>query len=136
MSSLAEVRLSNLFKKFPSGIQALKNLSLEIDDKEFLVLLGPSGCGKTTALRSIAGLETLDSGEIYIGDELVNDIPPKERDTAMVFQSYGLFPHMTVAENIAYGWRYRELKKAEIKKNKMVGRSFKHVIQKTPYELG
>lgn len=83
---------------------------------ELLTLLGPSGCGKSTTCRMIAGLEILNSGEIYLGDRLINNLPANKRDTAMVFQSYGLFPHMTVAENIAYGWRYRKMGKKEVNK--------------------
>jgi len=110
---MAEVRLSNLVKRFGS-VTAVDNLNLKVEDKEFIVLLGPSGCGKTTALRCIAGLETPDGGEIYIGDELVNDIPPKERDIAMVFQSYALYPHMTVFNNLAFPLKMRKYSKSEI----------------------
>jgi multiple sugar transport system ATP-binding protein len=92
---LARVFVENLVKRFGSVI-AVNNLSLEVKDKEFVVLLGPSGCGKTTTLRCIAGLETPDSGNIYIGDALVNDLPPKDRDIAMVFQSYALYPHILI----------------------------------------
>ncbi|MEM1986497.1 MAG: ABC transporter ATP-binding protein [Nitrososphaeria archaeon] len=112
---MARVLIKNLVKRFGSTL-AVNNLNLEIKDKEFVVLLGPSGCGKTTTLRCIAGLETPDSGEIYIGDTLVNDLPPKDRDIAMVFQSYALYPHMTVYDNIAFPLKIRKLPKSEIDK--------------------
>jgi len=97
---VARVRLINLTKRF-GEVKAVDNLNLEAKDKEFVVLLGPSGCGKTTTLRCIAGLEPPDEGEIYIGDRLVNDLDPKDRNVAMVFQSYALYPHMTVFKNLA-----------------------------------
>jgi multiple sugar transport system ATP-binding protein len=112
---MVNIRLINLTKKF-GATAALNNLNLEVKDKEFLVLLGPSGCGKTTALRCIAGLETPDSGEIYIGDNLVNDIPPKDRDIAMVFQSYALYPHMTVYDNLAFPLKMRKMARQEIER--------------------
>jgi multiple sugar transport system ATP-binding protein len=112
---LARVFVENLLKRFGSVI-AVNNLSLEVKDKEFIVFLGPSGCGKTTTLRCIAGLETPDSGNIYIGDALVNDLPPKDRDIAMVFQSYALYPHMSVFDNIAFPLKMRKMPKDEIKK--------------------
>ncbi|WP_455367518.1 ABC transporter ATP-binding protein [[Eubacterium] cellulosolvens] len=110
---MARVRLSNLVKRF-GETTAVDNLSIAVEDKEFLVLLGPSGCGKTTALRCIAGLETPDSGEIYIGDDMVNEVPPKDRDIAMVFQSYALYPHMTVYNNLAFPLKMRKTPKSEI----------------------
>jgi multiple sugar transport system ATP-binding protein len=110
---LARVRLKNLTKRF-GDVVAVNDVSLEVEDKEFLVLLGPSGCGKTTTLRCIAGLETPDEGEIYIGDTLVNDLPPKDRDVAMVFQSYALYPHMKVFDNIAFPLKMRKVPKSEI----------------------
>ncbi|MGQ9698949.1 MAG: ABC transporter ATP-binding protein, partial [Armatimonadota bacterium] len=103
---MAGVTLRNLTKAFKNVI-AVKNVNLEIRDKEFLVLVGPSGCGKTTALRMIAGLEEVTEGEIYIGDRLVNDVSPKDRDIAMVFQNYALYPHMTVYDNMAFGLRLK-----------------------------
>jgi len=105
--------LQNLTKSF-GDVAAVKDLTIEARDKEFLVLLGPSGCGKTTALRCIAGLETPSSGNIYIGDRLVNDLPPKDRDIAMVFQSYALYPHMSVYDNLAFPLRMRQTPKEEI----------------------
>src|SRR5947209_11741217 len=106
---MAGVALKNLTKSF-NKITAVNSISLDILDKEFMVLVGPSGCGKTTALRMIAGLEESTGGEIYIGDRLVNDVSPKDRDIAMVFQNYALYPHMTVYENMAFGLKLRMLK--------------------------
>ena len=116
MESMAHVILKNVSKIFSGNVIAVDNISLEIKDKEFLVLVGPSGCGKSTALRMIAGLEEISSGEIYIGDRLVNDVPPKDRDIAMVFQNYALYPHMTVRNNMAFGLKLRKFPKAEIDK--------------------
>ena len=110
---MARVLIKNLTKRFGSVV-AVNDLTLDADDKEFMVLLGPSGCGKTTALRCIAGLETPEEGEIYIGDVLVNALPPKERDVAMVFQSYALYPHMTVYDNIAFPLKMRKYAKADM----------------------
>jgi multiple sugar transport system ATP-binding protein len=110
---MAGVRLENVFKKF-GNVTAVNDANLEIRDKEFLVLVGPSGCGKSTTLRMIAGLEEITSGKIYIGDTLVNDIPPKDRDIAMVFQNYALYPHMDVYNNMAFGLKLRKFPKDEI----------------------
>ncbi len=110
---MARVLLEHVNKCF-GNVFAVKDVSLEIEDQEFLVLLGPSGCGKTTTLRLIAGLEELTSGNIYIGKRLVNDVPPKDRDIAMVFQSYALYPHMSVYDNLAFGLKIRHLPKKEI----------------------
>jgi multiple sugar transport system ATP-binding protein len=107
---LAGVAFRNVSKVYGKDVLAVNNLNLEIQDKEFMVLVGPSGCGKTTALRMIAGLEEVTKGEIAIGDRVVNDVPPKDRDIAMVFQNYALYPHMTVYENIAFSLKLRELK--------------------------
>ena len=96
------------------GVVAVQQFSLEIADKEFIVLVGPSGCGKSTTLRMIAGLEDITSGELWIGDKLMNDVEPKDRDIAMVFQNYALYPHMTVRENIAFPLKLRKMDKAEI----------------------
>jgi multiple sugar transport system ATP-binding protein len=112
---LAKVVLKNISKRF-GDVVAVKDVSLEINDGEFLVLLGPSGCGKTTTLRCIAGLENPDEGEIYIGDQLVNNLTPKERNIAMVFQSYALYPHMKVYDNIGFPLKMRKIKKDEIDK--------------------
>lgn len=107
---MAGVAFRNISKVFGKDVKAVDNLNLEIKDKEFMVLVGPSGCGKTTALRMIAGLEEATDGDIMIGDVRVNDVPPKDRDIAMVFQNYALYPHMNVYDNIAFGLRLRELK--------------------------
>jgi len=111
---MANVTFKNVVKKFGDVI-AINNLNITIDDKEFLVLVGPSGCGKTTALRCLAGLEEITSGQILINDQVVNDVPPKDRDIAMVFQSYALYPHMSVFDNMAFGLKLRKMPKAEIK---------------------
>jgi multiple sugar transport system ATP-binding protein len=107
---LAGVSFRNVSKVFGKDVVAVDRLDLEVRDREFMVLVGPSGCGKTTALRMIAGLEEASSGDLMIGDTRVNDVPPKDRDIAMVFQNYALYPHMTVYENIAFGLKLRELK--------------------------
>jgi multiple sugar transport system ATP-binding protein len=112
---MANVTYQNITKQFGDVI-AVNDLNIEIEDKEFLVLVGPSGCGKTTALRLLAGLEDITSGEILIGDRVVNDVPPKDRDIAMVFQSYALYPHMTVFDNMAFGLKLRKTPKPEIKR--------------------
>src|SRR5438128_7805709 len=111
---MAQVALRNIVKTF-DRTPAVQGIDLDIADREFIVLVGPSGCGKSTTLRMIAGLEEATSGEIYIGDQLVNDVPPKDRDIAMVFQNYALYPHMTVFENMSFGLRLRKFPKAEIK---------------------
>jgi multiple sugar transport system ATP-binding protein len=110
---VANVILKNVVKEFKS-VTAVDRLSIEIHDREFAVLVGPSGCGKTTALRMIAGLEPVTSGEIFIGDRLVNDVEPKDRDIAMVFQNYALYPHMNVRDNLGFGLKMRKFPKAEI----------------------
>jgi multiple sugar transport system ATP-binding protein len=112
---MAEVRLSNLSKRYDNK-PVVDRINLTAEDREFLVLVGPSGCGKTTTLRMIAGLEDMDEGDIFIGDRLVNDVAPKDRDIAMVFQNYALYPHMNVYKNIAFGLKFRKLSKAEIDK--------------------
>ena len=111
---MANLRLRNVKKVYDGNVTAVQNFNLDIADKEFIVLVGPSGCGKSTTLRMVAGLETITEGEIYIGDKLVNQMPPKERDIAMVFQNYALYPHMTVYDNIGYGLRLRKLPKRVI----------------------
>ena len=110
---MAEVTYDHVTKQF-GDVKAVYDLSLEIKDKEFLVLVGPSGCGKTTALRLLAGLEEVTAGSIRIGERVVNDVAPKDRDIAMVFQSYALYPHMSVYDNMAFGLRLRKTPKAEI----------------------
>ncbi|HDP34596.1 MAG TPA: sn-glycerol-3-phosphate ABC transporter ATP-binding protein UgpC [Candidatus Hydrogenedentes bacterium] len=111
---MARVELKDLCKVYPGNVEAVKNANLVINDKEFVVLVGPSGCGKSTTLRMIAGLEEVTSGTIHIGDTLVNDVPPKNRDIAMVFQNYALYPHMTVYKNMAFGLILRKYPKKEI----------------------
>src|SRR6202012_3374671 len=104
---MPEISVERLTKVYAGGVKALDDLSLEVADGEFMVLVGPSGCGKSTALRSIAGLEEISGGIIAIGERVVNDLPPKDRDIAMVFQNYALYPHMTVADNLAFGLKLR-----------------------------
>jgi len=111
---MAQVALRNVVKTFDKT-PAVQGINLDIADREFIVLVGPSGCGKSTTLRMIAGLEEATAGEIYIGDQMVNDVPPKDRDIAMVFQNYALYPHMTVYENMSFGLRLKKFPKAEIK---------------------
>jgi len=113
---MASVSLKHIFKKYPGGVTAVSDFCLEIKDKEFIILVGPSGCGKSTTLRMIAGLEEITEGELFIGDRLVNDVAPKDRDIAMVFQNYALYPHMTVFENMAFGLKLRKTPKEEIKR--------------------
>jgi multiple sugar transport system ATP-binding protein len=112
---MAEVALQDVDKVYANGFHAVKDLTLEIEDGEFLVLVGPSGCGKTTALRMVAGLETITDGQISIGGRVVNDMTPKERDIAMVFQSYALYPHLSVADNIAFGLRLRRMPQSVVR---------------------
>src|SRR6476660_9393412 len=112
---MAEIAYDAVSKVYPDGTQAVHDLDLKIGDAELMVLVGPSGCGKTTALRMLAGLEEISDGEIRIGDQVVNDLTPKDRDIAMVFQSYALYPHMTVEDNLAFGLKLRKLPKKEIK---------------------
>ena len=113
---MASLSLKGIYKRYPGGVVAVSDFNLEIEDKEFLVLVGPSGCGKSTTLRMIAGLEEITEGELYIGDKVVNDIAPKDRDIAMVFQNYALYPHMTVFDNMAFGLKLRKTPKDEIKR--------------------
>jgi multiple sugar transport system ATP-binding protein len=113
---MASLSLSHINKTYPNGFEAVKDFNLEIADKEFIIFVGPSGCGKSTTLRMIAGLEEITSGELKIGDRVVNDVEPKDRDIAMVFQSYALYPHMTVYDNMAFSLKLRKVPKAEIDK--------------------
>lgn len=113
---MAELKLVNVKKVYDNKVVSVEDFNLEIRDKEFLVLVGPSGCGKSTTLRMIAGLEEISSGDLYIGDKRVNDVPPKDRNIAMVFQNYALYPHMDVYNNMAFGLKLRKFKKDEIKK--------------------
>jgi multiple sugar transport system ATP-binding protein len=111
---MATVELKNISKVFEGGVKAVDSANLTINDKEFVVLVGPSGCGKTTTLRMVAGLEEITSGELYIDGKMMNDVAPKDRDIAMVFQNYALYPHMTVYDNMAFGLKIRKYPKAEI----------------------
>ena len=112
---MASLSLKNITKTYSGGFTAVKDFNLDIEDKEFIIFVGPSGCGKSTTLRMIAGLEEISEGELYIGDKLMNDVVPKDRDIAMVFQNYALYPHMTVYENMAFGLKLRKVPKEEIK---------------------
>ena len=134
---MAKVTLENVSKIF-GEVEAVKGISLDVEDKEFLVLLGPSGCGKSTTLRMIAGLEELSEGNIYIGEKRVNDVPPRDRDIAMVFQDYALYPHMTVYQNMAFGLKLRKFPKAEINQRvkeaaEILG--IQNLLQRKPREL-
>ncbi|WP_026651522.1 ABC transporter ATP-binding protein [Butyrivibrio proteoclasticus] len=113
---MASLSLQHVTKVYPNGFEAVKDFNLEIEDKEFIIFVGPSGCGKSTTLRMIAGLEDISSGTLKIGDRVVNDVEPKDRDIAMVFQNYALYPHMTVYDNMAFGLKLRKVPKAEIDK--------------------
>lgn len=113
---MAGLELKNVVKKYPNGFVAVQDFNLKIADKEFVIFVGPSGCGKSTTLRMIAGLEEISTGELYIDDRLVNDVAPKDRDIAMVFQNYALYPHMSVYDNMAFGLKLRKMPKPEIDK--------------------
>jgi len=113
---MAEVSCRKVVKEYDGGVQAVKGIDLDIADHEFVVLVGPSGCGKSTTLRMIAGLEEITGGEIWIGGDVVNDVPPRDRDIAMVFQNYALYPHMSVFDNMAFGLKLRKFPKDEIKR--------------------
>ena len=111
---MASLSLSHINKVYPNGFEAVKDFNLEIEDKEFIIFVGPSGCGKSTTLRMIAGLEEISSGTLKIGDKVMNDVEPKDRDIAMVFQNYALYPHMTVYDNMAFGLKLRKVPKDQI----------------------
>ena len=113
---MASLSLKNICKVYPNGFEAVKDFNLEVEDQEFIIFVGPSGCGKSTTLRMIAGLEEISSGEFYIDGKLMNDVEPKDRDIAMVFQNYALYPHMTVFDNMAFGLKLRKVPKDEIKR--------------------
>ncbi|SKA95336.1 carbohydrate ABC transporter ATP-binding protein, CUT1 family [Caloramator quimbayensis] len=135
---MAKVLLKNIYKVYPGNVAAVKDVNLDIEDKEFVVLVGPSGCGKSTTLRMIAGLEEITSGELYIGDKLCNDVAPKDRDIAMVFQNYALYPHMTVYENMAFGLKLRKIPKDVIdKKVREAAKSLdiEHLLDRKPKAL-
>src|SRR3954467_8991009 len=113
---MANIQLKDVTKRYPDGFEAVKHMDLDIDDGEFMILVGPSGCGKSTALRMIAGLEDITEGEMVIGEQVVNDRAPKDRDIAMVFQNYALYPHMTVRDNMGFALKLAKVDKAEIDK--------------------
>ena len=113
---MASIKLKDIRKTYEDGVTVIDKMNLEINDKEFIILVGPSGCGKSTTLRMIAGLEEISGGELYIGDKVVNKVSPKDRDIAMVFQSYALYPHMNVYKNMAFGLKNRKVPKDEIDK--------------------
>lgn len=127
--SMASLSLKNVCKVYPNGFEAVKDFNLEIADQEFIIFVGPSGCGKSTTLRMIAGLEDISSGELKIGDRVVNDVEPKDRDIAMVFQNYALYPHMSVYDNMAFGLKLRKVPKDQI--DKMVKEAAK-ILDLTP----
>ena len=135
---MASLSLKGIYKRYPGGVVAVSDFNLDIEDKEFIILVGPSGCGKSTTLRMIAGLEEISEGMLYIDDKLVNDTPPKDRDIAMVFQNYALYPHMTVFENMAFGLKLRRTPKDEIKRR--VGEAarvleIEHLLDRRPKAL-
>jgi sn-glycerol 3-phosphate transport system ATP-binding protein/multiple sugar transport system ATP-binding protein len=135
---MAKVTIKDMMKRFPNGTIAVDNLNLDIADGEFLVLLGPSGCGKTTTLRSVAGLERQTSGDIFIGDRVVNDLPPGMRDIAFVFQFYALYPHMSVYDNIAFPLRASQVTKEEVDRRvKLVAQQLRidHLLSRRPTRL-
>ncbi len=135
---MAQVSLKNVSKVFAGNVKAVDRVNLGVENKEFMVLVGPSGCGKSSTLRMIAGLEDITEGDIYIGDTLVNDVPAKDRDIAMVFQNYALYPHMTVFENMAFGLRLRHIPKAEIIQRVSEAADIlgiKHFLNRKPKEL-
>ena len=113
---MASLSLQHINKTYPNGFEAVKDFNLEIEDKEFIIFVGPSGCGKSTTLRMVAGLEEITSGTLKIGDKVMNDVEPKDRDIAMVFQNYALYPHMTVYDNMAFGLKLRKVPKDQIDK--------------------
>ena len=135
---MASLSLKNINKTYPNGFVAVKDFNLDIADKEFIIFVGPSGCGKSTTLRMIAGLEEITSGELWIGDKLVNDVEPKDRDIAMVFQNYALYPHMSVYDNMAFGLKLRKTPKDRI--DKLVHEAAKildieHLLDRKPKAL-
>ena len=110
---MASLSLQHINKTYPNGFEAVKDFNLEIEDKEFIIFVGPSGCGKSTTLRMVAGLEEITSGTLKIGDKVMNDVEPKDRDIAMVFQNYALYPHMTVYDNMAFGLKLRKFRRTK-----------------------
>ena len=135
---MAGISLRNIFKVYPGDVTAVHDFSLEIEDKEFIILVGPSGCGKSTTLRMVAGLEEITKGELYIGENLVNDVAPKDRDIAMVFQNYALYPHMSVYKNMAFSLKLRKEPKDVIKEKVMNAAKIldiEHLLERKPKQL-
>lgn len=135
---MASLKLDGIYKLYAGGVTAVSDFTLDIEDKEFLILVGPSGCGKSTTLRMIAGLEEISEGELYIDDKVVNDVAPKDRDIAMVFQNYALYPHMTVYENMAFGLKLRKTPKDEITRRVTEASrvlDIEHLLQRKPKAL-
>jgi multiple sugar transport system ATP-binding protein len=135
---MAKVSLKHLDKTYPNGVRAVRDLNLEVADGELLVLVGPSGCGKSTTLRLIAGLEEPTAGEVWIGERCVNSVPPADRDVAMVFQNFALYPHMSVFRNMAFGLKMRRTAKAEIEKRVRAAASLlsiEELLDRRPAEL-
>ncbi len=135
---MADLQLKHVYKRYAGGVTAVGDFCLDIEDKEFIILVGPSGCGKSTTLRMIAGLEEISEGELYIGGKLVNDVAPKDRDIAMVFQNYALYPHMTVFENMAFALKLRKTPKDEIKRRVMEAAKIldiEHLLDRKPKAL-
>src|SRR6201994_1607091 len=135
---MAQVSVRKVIKEYDGGVQAVRGIDLEIADHEFVVLVGPSGCSKSTTLRMIAGLEEISDGEIWIGGDVVNDVPPRDRDIAMVFQSYALYPHMSVYDNMAFGLKLRKRPKQEIDRRvkeaaELLG--LQNLLQRKPKQL-
>jgi multiple sugar transport system ATP-binding protein len=136
--TVAEVILDHIYKRYPNGFVAVQDFNLHVKDEEFIVFVGPSGCGKSTTLRMIAGLEEISEGTLKIGDRVVNDVPPKDRDIAMVFQNYALYPHMNVYQNMSFGLRLRRTPKAEIDKRVQDAAKIlqlEHLLDRRPREL-
>lgn len=134
---MAEVVLDSIYKRY-GPVTVVKDFNLHIKDEEFMVFVGPSGCGKTTTLRMIAGLEEISEGTLRIGDRVVNDVPPKDRDIAMVFQNYALYPHMNVYQNMSFGLRLRKTPKAEIDQRVREAAKIlqiEHLLERRPREL-
>jgi multiple sugar transport system ATP-binding protein len=135
---MAKVVLKHLDKTYPNGVHAVRNMNLEVADGEFLVIVGPSGCGKSTTLRMIAGLEEPTAGQVWIGDRCVNSVPPADRDVAMVFQNFALYPHMSVFQNMAFGLKMRRTAKTEIEKRVRKAAlllSIEELLDRRPAEL-
>ena len=131
---MAGLSLRHIYKKYPGGVTAVSDFCLEVEDKEFIIFVGPSGCGKSTTLRMIAGLEEITEGELYIGDRLVNDVAPKDRDIAMVFQNYALYPHMSVYDNMAFGLKLRKVPKRRVEEAARI-LDISHLLERKPKAL-